>query len=154
MALRNLRYNGDEILRKKCKSVMKIDNKIKMLLDDMAETMYENEGVGLAAPQVGILKRLVVIDTEDGNLYKMINPEIKSSSGEQTAQEGCLSVPKVKGMVTRPKNLTVEYINENGEKITLEAEDLLARCVCHEIDHLDGILFIDRVEKVEEEQVE
>lgn len=145
MALRNLRYEGDEILRKKSRKISVVDDKIRTLLNDMVETMYENEGVGLAGPQVGILKRAIVIDVEDGNVYKMINPEIKNQSGEQVGQEGCLSVPETKGIVRRPMNVTVEYTDENGKQVTLNAEGILARCICHEIDHLDGILFIDRV---------
>jgi peptide deformylase len=147
MALRSVRINGDEILRKKSREVTKIDNKILTLLDDMVDTMYEEDGVGLAAPQVGILKRLVVIEIGEEQLYKMINPRIIKSSGKQIDQEGCLSVPDTKGDVIRPKNVTVVYSDENGEEITLEAEDLLARCICHEIDHLNGILFIDRIVK-------
>jgi peptide deformylase len=147
MALRNLRFNGDEILRKRSREVSVIDNKIKMLLNDMIDTMYENDGVGLAAPQVGILKRVVTIDVDDGNIYKMINPKIIKSSGEQTDQEGCLSVPETKGMVKRPMNVTAVYTDEDGNEVTVEAEGLLARAICHEIDHLDGVLFIDRTEK-------
>lgn len=147
MALRNIRLNGDEILRKRSKEVTVIDDKIKRLLDDMADTMYEKDGVGLAAPQIGILKRLVVIDVDDENLYKMINPIIIKSSGKQVDQEGCLSVPDIKGTVIRPNKVTVQYTDENGEEITLDAEDLLARCICHELDHLDGVLFIDKMEK-------
>ncbi|WP_019228513.1 peptide deformylase [Sedimentibacter sp. B4] len=147
MALRNLRFNGDEILRKRSREVSVIDNKIKMLLNDMIDTMYENDGVGLAAPQVGILKRVVTIDVDDGNIYKMINPKILKSSGEQTDQEGCLSVPETKGMVKRPMNVTAVYTDEDGNEVTVEAEGLLARAICHEIDHLDGVLFIDRTEK-------
>jgi len=146
MALRNIRINGDEILRKKGREVTAIDDKIKIILNDMLDTMYENEGVGLAALQVGILKRMVVIDVEDGNIYKMINPKIIKSSGRQVDQEGCLSVPEIKGTVIRPKNVTVVYIDENGKENTLEAEDILARCICHELDHLDGVLFIDKIE--------
>jgi peptide deformylase len=147
MALRNLRYEGDEILRKKSKEVSVVDDKIRTLLDDLVETMYENDGVGLAAPQVGILKRAVVIDVEDGNVYKMVNPKIIKRSGEQIGQEGCLSVPETKGIVRRPMNVTVEYTDENGKQVILDAEDILARCICHEVDHLDGILFTDRVKK-------
>lgn len=145
MALRNIRYEGDEILRKKSREVSIVDDKIRALLDDMVETMYHYDGVGLAAPQVGILKRVVVIDVEDGNVYKMVNPKITEKSGEQVGQEGCLSVKEKKGIVRRPMKVTVEYTDENGEQIKLEAEELLARAICHEIDHLDGILFVDRV---------
>ncbi|WMJ76050.1 MULTISPECIES: peptide deformylase [unclassified Sedimentibacter] len=147
MALRNLRYEGDEILRKKSKEIGAVDDRIKTLLDDMLETMYENDGVGLAAPQVGILKRAVVIDVDDGNVYKMINPKIIKKSGEQLGQEGCLSVPEKKGNVNRPMNVTVEYTDDSGKPVTLKAEGILARAICHEVDHLDGILFIDRVKK-------
>ena len=147
MALRNLRYDGDEILRKKSRAVAAVDNKIKILMEDMVETMYENEGIGLAAPQVGILKRVIVMDVEDGNVYKMVNPIIIKKSGEQTDQEGCLSVPERKGAVKRPMNVTVEYTDENGKETELEAEGILARCICHEVDHLNGILFTDRVEE-------
>lgn len=147
MALRTVRINGDEILRKKSREVTKIDDKILTLLDDMVDTMYEEDGIGLAAPQVGILKRLVVIDIGEEYVYKMINPRIIKSSGKQIDQEGCLSVPEIKGNVVRPKNVTAVYTNENGDEVTLVAEDLLARCICHEIDHLNGVLFIDRIEK-------
>lgn len=144
MALRNLRYEGDEILRKKSREVAVIDKKIKTLLDDMIDTMYENDGVGLAAPQVGILKRVVTIDVDDENVYRMINPRIIKQSGEQKDQEGCLSVPEKKGMVVRPMNVTAVYTDEEGNEVTVEAEGLLARAICHEVDHLDGILFVDR----------
>ena len=145
MALRNLRYDGDEILRKKSREVTAVDNKIRTLMDDMLETMYANDGIGLAAPQVGILKQVIVIDVEDEKVYKMVNPKIIKRSGKQTDQEGCLSVPEKKGMVTRPLNVTVEYTNEEGQDVKLEAEGILARCICHEVDHLNGILFTDRV---------
>lgn len=147
MALRNLRYEGDELLRKKSKEVSVVDDKIRTLLDDLVDTMYANDGVGLAAPQVGILKRAVVIDVDDDNVYKMVNPKIIKKSGEQVGQEGCLSVPETKGIVKRPMNVTVEYTDENGNQVTLEAEELLARAICHEIDHLDGILFVDKIKK-------
>ena len=151
MALRNIRYEGDEILRKKSREIAQVDERTRILMDDMVETMYANEGIGLAAPQVGILRRVIVIDLGDGKVYKMVNPKITQKSGEETAPEGCLSVPETRGTVPRPMNITVEYLNENNEKVELEAEGLLARCICHEIDHLDGILFVDRViEDVEE----
>ncbi len=152
MALRILRYEGDEILRKKSREVPLVNDRIRMLMDDMVETMYEYEGVGLAAPQVGILKRVIVIDVEDGNVYKMANPKLLTKGGEQSAQEGCLSVPEKKGVVSRPMKVTVEYTNENNEVKKLEAEGLLARAICHEIDHLNGVLFIDRVTEVIEEE--
>ena len=145
MALRNLRYEGDELLRKKSREVPLIDDRIRMLMDDMVETMYKFEGVGLAAPQVGVLKRVIVIDVEDGKVYKMANPKIINDSGEQTVQEACLSVPGEKGIVSRPLKVTVEYTNENNETEKFEAEGLMAQAICHEIDHLNGVLFIDRV---------
>lgn len=148
MAIRKLRLEGDEILRKKSREVTVIDDKIKMILNDMVDTMYKNDGVGLAAPQIGLLKRLVVIDIGDDHVYKMINPKITASSGKELDQEGCLSVPEIKGDVLRPTNVTCVYTNENGEEITLQTEDhLLARCICHELDHLEGTLFIDKMKK-------
>lgn len=148
MAIRKLRLEGDEILRKKSREVTVIDDKIKMILNDMVDTMYKNDGVGLAAPQIGLLKRLVVIDIGDDHVYKMINPKITASSGKELDQEGCLSVPEIKGDVLRPTNVTCVYTNESGEEITLQTEDhLLARCICHELDHLEGTLFIDKMKK-------
>ncbi len=147
MALRNLRLDGDEILRKKSREVEKIDDRILTILDDMADTMYDKDGVGLAAPQIGILKRLVVIDVDDENLYKMINPKIIKSNGEAVDTEGCLSVPEKRGEVVRPSNVTVEYTDINKELKVLDAEGLLARCICHELDHLEGILFTDKMTK-------
>lgn len=147
MALRNIRHEGDDILRKKSRKVEKLDKKILILLDDMLETMYENDGIGLAAPQIGILKRLVVIDLGEDNPIKMINPEIISREGEQTDEEGCLSVPNVKGEVIRPKKIVLRYTNEKGVKKEIKALDLMARCVCHEVDHLQGTLFIDKMIK-------
>ena len=146
MGLRNIRYyqEKDTILRKKSKIVKTIDKKILELLDDMAETMYQEDGVGLAAPQIGVLKRLVVIDVGEG-LIKLINPVIIEASGEQQGIEGCLSVPGVSGEVIRPQKVRIGAQNEKGEYIELEGEDLLARAFCHELDHLDGILFIDKM---------
>jgi len=144
MALRTIRELGDDILRKKCRPVDKIDEKILTLLDDMADTMYEANGVGLAAPQVGILKRVVVIDDGTG-LIELINPEILSATGSETGDEGCLSVPGKYGKVTRPTKVTVKALNRHGETFTLTGEGLLARALCHETDHLDGIVFVDKV---------
>lgn len=146
MGLRNIRYHQekDTILRKKSKIVKTIDKKILELLDDMAETMYQEDGVGLAAPQIGVLKRLVVIDVGEG-LIKLINPVIIEANGEQQGIEGCLSVPGVSGEVIRPQKVRIEAQNEKGEYIELEGEDLLARAFCHELDHLEGILFIDKM---------
>lgn len=144
MALRNIRKLGDDILRKKCRPVETIDERIITLLDDMAETMYNANGVGLAAPQIGILKRIAVIDVGEG-LIELINPEITSFEGNEKEPEGCLSVPGKCGYVLRPKKVTVTALNRDGEKIIVEGEDLLARALCHEIDHLDGIVFVDKV---------
>ncbi|SKA92422.1 peptide deformylase [Caloramator quimbayensis] len=146
MALREIRKMGDEILRKKSRKVDKVDDKIKMLLEDMVETMRHNNGVGLAAPQVGILKRVAVVDIGEG-LYKLVNPEIINSEGSQIDIEGCLSIPNVRDNVERPKKVVVKALNENGEEIIIEGEDFLARALCHEIDHLDGILFVDKVKR-------
>ncbi|WP_069650209.1 peptide deformylase [Caloranaerobacter ferrireducens] len=144
MAIRQLRYIGDPILRKKSREVAKIDERIKVLLDDMLETMYKNEGVGLAAPQVGILKRVVVIDIGEGPI-KLINPEIISMEGEVIDVEGCLSVPGESGEVKRPNKVKVKYLDENGKELMIEGTGLLARALCHEIDHLNGVLFVDKV---------
>ena len=144
MALREVRIQGDPVLGKVCKPVTKMTPRIQMLIEDMFDTMYETCGVGLAAPQVGILKRIVVIDT-DGNPWVMINPKITETSGEQTGDEGCLSLPGKAGCVTRPMYVTVEALDENMEPFTLSAEGLLARAICHECDHLDGILYTEHV---------
>lgn len=144
MAIRSIRKIGDDILRKKCRAVDVIDDRIITLLDDMAETMYEANGVGLAAPQIGILKRIVVIDVGEG-LIELINPEIIASSGNQEDAEGCLSVPEKYGKVVRPKNVTVRATDRDGNLFELDGEDLLARAICHELDHLDGGLFVDKV---------
>lgn len=148
MALRNIRVIGDDILTKKCKVVKEMNEKNKELIEDMLDTMYDAEGVGLAAPQVGILKRIAVIDiTEDGsNPIILINPEIVSTEGEQTGSEGCLSVPDKVGVVTRPNKVRVKAYNENMEPFEVEGEELLARALIHEIEHLDGILYVDKVE--------
>ena len=144
MAKRNIRTIGDEILRKKCRVVETIDEKITQLLDDMAETMYASDGVGLAAPQVGILKRAVVIDV-GGGLIELINPEITEFDGNEKDIEGCLSVPGKYGYVVRPKTVTVTALDRYGEKVTLRADGMLKKALCHEIDHLDGILYVDKV---------
>ncbi|MDW8800472.1 peptide deformylase [Clostridium sp. A1-XYC3] len=145
MALRQIRLFEDEILRKKSRAVEVVDDKIRQILDDMADTMYNTEnGGGLAAPQVGILKRLVVIDMGQG-LIKLVNPKIIMKEGTQEVVEGCLSIPNTLGKLKRPAKVTVEALNENGEKITLTGTGDLAKCFCHEIDHLEGILFTDLV---------
>ena len=145
MAIRNIRELGDEILRKNCLEVKEVTPQIRELIQDMYDTMYEAQGVGLAAPQVGILKRIVVIDV-DGTPYTMINPQILEKSGEQTGSEGCLSVPGKAGIVTRPNYVKAEAWNEEMERYEVEAEGLLARAVCHELDHLDGVMYVDLVE--------
>lgn len=145
MAIRNLRYEGDPILRKTSKEVKEVTPKIRELIDDMLETMYEANGVGLAAPQVGVLKRIVVIDVGEGPLV-MVNPQVVKTSGSQTGDEGCLSVPGKAGTVTRPDEVTVRFMGEDGEWYELEGRELLARAICHECDHLDGKLYIDIVE--------
>lgn len=152
MAIRNIRTLGDEILRKKCRPVETIDERTLTLLDDMAETMYEANGVGLAAPQVGVLKRLVVIDVGDG-LIELVNPEITSFEGNVKEPEGCLSVPGKCGYVVRPEKVSVTALNRDGEKVSYEADGMLAKAFCHEIDHLDGIVFVDKVtEYIEPEE--
>jgi len=150
MAIRKIRKLGDEVLRKKSKKVTIFDEKLKQLLEDMAETMRWANGVGLAAPQVGILKRVVVIDVGEG-LIELVNPEIVAKEGEVLDIEGCLSIPGVTGEVARPKKVKVRAQNREGEFFEIEGEDLLARALCHEIDHLDGILFIDKAERIFEE---
>lgn len=145
MALRQIRLFGDEILRKKSREVEAVDDKIRQILNDMADTMYNTpNGGGLAAPQVGILKRLVVIDMGQG-LIKLINPKIIKQEGTQEVIEGCLSIPDKYGKLIRPAKVTVQALNENGEKIIITGTGDLAKCFCHEIDHLDGILFTDFV---------
>lgn len=144
MALRQIRLFDDEILRKKSRKVEVIDDRIKQILNDMADTMYHFEGGGLAAPQVGILKRLVVIDMGQG-LIKLVNPRIINQEGIQEVIEGCLSIPNKLGKLKRPEKVTVQALNENGEEIILTGTGDLAKCFCHEIDHLEGILYTDLV---------
>lgn len=151
MAIREVRTKGDEILYKTCKEVKVFDEKLGILLDDMYETMKLHDGVGLAAPQVGILKRVVVIDVGGGKI-ELINPEIAEQSGSQTGVEGCLSVPGVWGEVERPNKVKVKAQDRNGKKFMIEGEELLARAMCHECEHLDGKLFVDRVIKFVEQQ--
>ncbi|MDR5658324.1 peptide deformylase [Serpentinicella sp. ANB-PHB4] len=146
MAIRIIRTDDDPILRKKSKPVEIIDKRILTLLDDMKETMYDADGVGLAAPQIGILKRIIVIDVGYGAV-ELINPEIIDSFGEQSDTEGCLSLPGKSAEVIRPQKVTVKGLNRKNEEVTLEGEDLFARAICHEIDHLNGILFIDKAKK-------
>lgn len=145
MAIRQLRYNDDPILRKKCKEVCAVNDAIRVLLEDMAETMYHTKnGAGLAACQIGILKRLVVIDVGAG-LIKLVNPKIIVQSGSQKCIEGCLSFPNKFGRTIRPEKVTVQALDENGEEIILTGRGELAKCFCHELDHLEGIVFLDKV---------
>ena len=145
MAKRTIRTDGDDVLRKVCKPVKSMTARTEELIDDMFETMYDSNGVGLAAPQVGVLKRIVVIDVMDGNPLVLINPEIIETEGEQTGPEGCLSLPGLEGEVTRPERVVCKALDRNMDEITVEGEGLLARCICHELDHLDGILYKDKV---------
>ena len=139
---------GDDTLRKVCRPVDKITPRVLTLLDDMVDTMRAADGVGLAAPQVGILKRIVVIETEPGKVIELINPKIIAFSGEQTGEEGCLSVPGRSGIVTRPMHVTVRALNRHGETVDITGSELLARAFCHELDHLDGKLYIDRASEM------
>lgn len=145
MAIRKIRLEGDDILRKHCKPIDKMTPRLEQLIDDMFDTMYDANGVGLAGPQVGILKKIVVIDVGDENPLVLINPEITESDGEQTGEEGCLSLPGKVGTVTRPEHVVCHALDENMEEIVVEGTGLLARAICHELDHLDGILYRDKV---------
>ena len=155
MAIRNIRTMGDPILNKTCKEVKEVTPRIRELIDDMFDTMYEANGVGLAAPQVGILKRIVVIDTTGEDPIVMINPRIIETSGEQTGVEGCLSVPGKYGIVTRPMVAKVRAQDRNGDWYEVEGQELIARCFCHELDHLDGIVYTEKMERfLTEEELE
>ncbi len=145
MALRTIRLLGDEILTKRCREVKTMNGRMLQLVDDMLETMYEANGVGLAAPQVGVLRRIVVIDVGDGPLI-MVNPVILETSGEQSGEEGCLSYPGKAGLVTRPNYVKARFFDENMDEYEIEAEELLARAICHELDHLDGHMYVELVE--------
>ena len=145
MALREIRVEGDPVLTKVCKEVKEVTPRVQDLIDDMIETMYEANGVGLAAPQVGILKRIVVIDVGEGPIV-MINPRIINTDGEQTGDEGCLSVPGKAGCVTRPNYVMARFFDEEMNECEIEGEELLARAICHELDHLDGHLYVEKVE--------
>lgn len=146
MAIRNLRYEGDEILKKRAREIEVIDDKIKELAKDMMETMHKWDGLGLAGPQVGVLKRIIVIDLyEEGTQFTLINPVIVKEKGTQEVDEGCLSFPNKYGKVDRPKEITVEALDIDGKKVKLKAKDLLAQALSHEIDHLNGILFTEKV---------
>ena len=146
MAIRTIRLQGDPVLTKVCRPIPEVTDRIRTLAEDMLETMYEANGVGLAAPQVGILKRLVVIDVGDENgPYIMINPEIVESSGEQTGDEGCLSLPGKAGTVTRPNHVKAKYYDLDMQECEVVGEELLARAICHELDHLDGHMYVEKV---------
>lgn len=146
MAIRIIRLEKDEILKKKSREVEIIDDKIQTLIDDMIETMYKYNGVGLSAVQVGVLKRVIVIDIEDGTGVKvLINPKITKIKGEHEVEEGCLSFPNQYAKLVRPKEVTVEALDRNGKKIVIKAKDLLAQAISHELDHLEGIVFIDKM---------
>ena len=146
MAVRNLRFLGDDILLKPCKRIETVTDRIRILAEDMIETMRVSKGVGLAAPQVGILKRIMVVEVEEGNPIVFINPEITEKEGEQFGLEGCLSIPGKTGMVIRPQNIHVKAYDLDMKEFELDAQDLFARAICHECDHLDGKLYIDLVE--------
>ena len=145
MALRQIRIQGDAILEKKCREITEMTPKLQTLIEDMLDTMYDAMGVGLAAPQVGILKRVVVIDVGEGPIV-MINPEIIETSGEQTGDEGCLSLPGKAGCVTRPNYVKARFLGEDMQEYEIEGEELLARAICHELDHLDGHMYTEKVE--------
>lgn len=153
MAIRNIVKYGDDILEKKCRRVEVIDDRIKTLVEDMLETLYDSGGVGLAAPQVGILKRITVIDIGEGPIV-LINPEIISTEGEQTGSEGCLSYPGRYGIVTRPNKVVVRAADLSGEEREVEGEEFLARALCHEIDHLDGHMFMEKVTEWNDDESE
>ncbi|MBQ9673724.1 MAG: peptide deformylase [Ruminococcus sp.] len=144
MAIRNIVKEGDDVLRKKCRDVVKFDDRLHTLLDDMAETMHQAEGVGLAAPQVGVIRRVVVIDIGDG-VIELINPVIIKAEGEQTTPEGCLSMPGEYGLTKRPMFVTVKAQDRNGKVFEISGEGLLAKAFCHELDHLEGVLYKDIV---------
>lgn len=146
MAIRNIREMGDEVLSKRCKEVTQMTSRVRELIEDMLETMYEANGVGLAAPQVGILKRIVVIDVTGEDPHILINPRIVESSGEQTGHEGCLSVPGKYGIVTRPSYVKAVALDVNMKEFELEGTELLARAICHELDHLDGHLYVEKAQ--------
>lgn len=145
MALRKIRIQGDSVLTKVCRPVEKMTPRIKTLIEDMLDTMYDADGVGLAAPQVGVLRRVVVIDVGEGPIV-MVNPEIIESDGSQTGEEGCLSLPGKSGVVTRPNHVKARAYNENMELYEIEGEELLARAICHELDHMEGHMYTEKVE--------
>ena len=156
MAIRNVVTEGDEILRKRCREVGEVTDRIKMTMQDMLETMREQYGVGIAAPQVGIMRRMFIAEPEPGRVYYMINPEILEQSGSQIDDEGCLSVPGMIGTVERPQKIKIQAMDLNGDTQVYEFEDFDARVMCHEYDHLEGVLYIDKAENIRsvEEEME
>lgn len=148
MALRNIVVEGDEILRKKCREVDEVNDRIRTILDDMTDTMHEAMGVGLAAPQVGIMRRMFVAEPEPGNLYYFVNPEITMKEGSVEDEEGCLSVPGYAGLVERPQKITIKGLDRDGQPQEYTFEDFYARVMCHEFDHLDGILYKDKAKEM------
>ena len=150
MALRNIVLHGDEILRKRCREVTEVDDRIRTILDDMVETMRELNGIGLAAPQIGIMRRMFVIEPEDGEVLEFINPEVIELQGTQTSEEGCLSVPGFIGVMERPEFIKVEALDRHGEKVIHEATGLKAVVISHELDHLEGVLYTDTAQNLRE----
>lgn len=148
MAIRNILKDGEPTLKKRSREVLNFDRRLHMLLDDMAETMTEADGAGLAAPQVGVLRRVVIVVGPDGNILELVNPVIAATEGEVTGAEGCLSFPGVYGLVTRPAKVTVNALNRYGRPISVTGEGIVARAFCHEVDHLDGIVFTERADKI------
>ena len=148
MALRNIVTEEDPVLRKKSRPVTEVNDRIRTILDDMAETMHAAYGVGLAAPQVGILRRMFVVQVDDEHLYELINPEIVETDGDQYGEEGCLSVPGYVGLVHRPEHVKIRGLDRNGKPVEYEGEGLLARAFMHEYDHLDGIIYTDKADNV------
>ncbi len=151
MAVRKVVQVGDPVLRQKCEPITEFDEKLWAILDDMKDTVKAEQGAGLAAPQIGLSMRMVVVDVDEG-YFEFINPVIHSQKGEQTGWEGCLSVRGKSGVVTRPSKVKISYHDRNGVRKTLQARDFFARAVCHELDHLDGVLYIDKAEHIEEEK--
>ena len=148
MALRNIAKDGDPVLRKKSRPVAEVTDRIRTILDDMADTMHASNGVGLAAPQVGVLRRMFVVQVDEEMLYELINPEIVETDGDQYGEEGCLSVPGYVGLVHRPEHVRIKGLDRNGQPVEYEGEGLLARAFMHEYDHLDGVLYTDKADNV------
>jgi len=144
MGLRNIMVEGDNVLRKRSREVTAVDDRIRMILDDMLETMRESDGVGIAAPQVGILRRMFIVEVEEGDVFEIINPEIIEMEGSFIGEEGCLSVPGIFGKVERPERVKVKGLDRYGKELICEATDLKSVAICHEFDHLEGVLFIDK----------